>query len=161
MAREQRLQVDFEGEGEPRLRLVFTGTSKNPPETEQDLAIFVAWPRGVVKVGVPFTVELSVANLRKHRIHAPMVVVPIPTGCRVDRAALRAILMGTRIERHHIREGRIELYMNEMGREEKLEFSLPLIPEFRGRISSAPVRAYPYYEPERATVTRGARFRVW
>jgi hypothetical protein len=157
---DDQVTVAFEGEGVPWATLVVDGVTTVPLSGVGPLDLAVAWPASPAPRGRSVSVAVTVENRSPAEVVCPMVEIRIPAGVTVDATALEKAAARAGFSRAEVRDGRIGLYLHRLGggREEAIE--IPVRARFVGRCQTGPARAYPYYEPERATIRAGTTIAV-
>jgi len=157
---DRSVRVEFEGEGRPRVRLIVTGESEEPPPSTSDLELSVEWPEMPLRAGTPCRVPVTIKHSGRDPMHAPMVVVPVPAGFRVQQEKLKQLVEDSAIDLYQVRDGRVELYLSRLAPGQEVRLRLPLVPGFEGTVTPAPAQAYPYYRPHRFASAPGTSLTV-
>jgi uncharacterized protein YfaS (alpha-2-macroglobulin family) len=149
--RESTLLVRFEGTGTPFATLAVEGASRSP-QSDGPMSVAVEWPEEDLEPGVPCTASVRVWMKAGQRVHAPVVVVPLPAGFRADARRTGDAAARGGFDRAEVRPGEVWLYLAALTAGSRPHLELPLLPGAVGTFSTGAARVYPYYEPSAATV---------
>jgi hypothetical protein len=136
--------------GDARVRVAVTRTSWVPWDRTRErrgrLALAVAWPTEVLKVGPRYDATVTIANPTPDRASVVTLEIGIPPGCDVEPTDVR----GAGLERVERAETAVVLYLRDLAGGASRTFKVGFRPRYGLDVVTAPSKAYEYYVPEEA-----------
>jgi hypothetical protein len=156
------LTVRFDGSGTPWANLSVRGTVVRAPETggAAALVLAVTWPGQPLRIGQAAVADVEISNASSEPISSPMVVVPLPGGIAVDRAALERAAKAAGIPFVEVEDGNVLLYLDALAPDAHCKIAIPFGARCLGSFATGTATAYPYYQPDVAIWVAGRRIEV-
>ncbi len=111
-------------------------------------------PGGAIRRGETTSLQVAVRNIGDAPVAMPLIEIPLPAGVEIEPASLRDLRAAAAVERVEADSAGVAIYLRELAPGAVFKAAPAVRPRLAGTLLLAPVRARPYYEPDRAAFSQ-------
>ena len=154
---DNHITLEYTGEGAPLYQIVTRyylpwEKVENLPGMKGPLSIDVKYDKTTLAQDDTVTVTVTVANTPEATVEMPLIDLGIPPGFIVDTDKLEQAVQAKKISKYTVAARQIIIYIEKLAPGQTIELSYRLKAKYPIKARTPQSRAYPYYNPDKATV---------